>query len=249
MKELTWHDLDTDTEDEMIEDKIDNNKIEDKTEDDDKIEDMIEDKIDNNKIEDKINEDEIEDKINEDNIEVKIDDDKIEDKERTMYLDKINEQIDQANLLARIRNDSFSKNVEEICELMNELQDEIDSDDSWLRLFELNKINVLLDGALDYVWKTFYGKNREKHGEINIDKDKDIDEYVNKYTNIVNDKLELVNRIGELLDSTMIDVQNEVGIINEVKQASEIDIDTLKSIRNTLIKNFEKVERLYFRSY
>ena len=155
MKELTWHDLDTDTEDEMIEDKIDNNKIEDKIEDDDKIEDMIEDKIDNNKIEDKINEDEIEDKINEDNIEVKIDDDKIEDKERTMYLDKINEQIDQANLLARIRNNNFSKNVEEICELMNELQDEIYSDDSWLRLVELNKINVLLDEVLDYVWKTF----------------------------------------------------------------------------------------------
>ena len=43
---------------------------------------------------------------------------------------------------------------------------------------------MLLDGALDYVWKTFYGKNREKHGEINIDKDKDIGEYVNKYTNI-----------------------------------------------------------------
>ena len=52
-----------------------------------------------------------------------------------------------------------------------------------------------------------------------------------------------MNRIGELLDSTMIDVQNEVGMINEVKQASEIDIDTLKSISNTLIKNFEKVEK------
>ena len=58
-----------------------------------------------------------------------------------------------------------------------------------------------------------------------------------------------MNRIRELLDSTMIDVQNEVGMINEVKQASEIDIDTLKSISNTLIKNFEKVEKWYFRSY
>ena len=34
---------------------------------------------------------------------------------------------------------------------MNELHDEIYSDDSWLRLFELNKINVLIDEALDYV--------------------------------------------------------------------------------------------------
>ena len=91
------------------------------------------------------------------------------------------------NLLARIRN-NFSKNVEEICGLMNELWDEIYSDDSWF-IVELNKINVLLDEALHYVWKTIYNKNREKHDRINIDKYKDIGGYVSKYTNIVNDKL------------------------------------------------------------
>ena len=117
---------------------------------------------------------------------------------------------------------------------MNELQDEIYCDDSWLRLVELNKINVLMDDALDYVWKTVYCKNREKHEKIHVDKDKDIDGYVSKYTNIVNDKLELVDRIGELPDSTMVDVQNEVDMINEVRQASEIDTDTLKLMHNTL---------------
>ena len=60
---------------------------------------------------------------------------------------------------------------------MNELHDEIYSDDSWLRLVELNKINVLLDEVLDYVWKTLYSKNREKNERINIDKYKDIDGY------------------------------------------------------------------------
>ena len=80
------------------------------------------------------------------------------------------------NLLARIRND-FSKNVEEISELINKLHGEIYSDDSWLRLVELNKINVLLDEVLDYVWKTLYSKNREKNERINIDKYKDIDGY------------------------------------------------------------------------
>ena len=91
-----------------------------------------------------------------------------------------------------------------------------------------------------------YGENREKHEIINIDKDKDIDGYVSMYTDIVNDKLELVNRIGELLDNAMIDVQNEVSMINEAKQADEIGIGRLKSIRNTLIKI---LERWYFRSY
>ena len=55
---------------------------------------------------------------------------------------------------------------------MNELHDEIYSDDSWLRLAELNKINTLLDKSLDYVWKMIYGENSEKHENINIDKHK-----------------------------------------------------------------------------
>ena len=217
LKELTEQHLDTDTEDEMIKDKIDDGEIKYVI---DMIDDVTDDKIENMIEEEK-----------EDVIE--------ENKERTMDLNKINELIDQVNLLARIRN-NFSKNGEEICGLMNELHNEMYSDDSWLRILELNKINVSIDEALDYVWKTFYGKNREKHETINIDKDKDIDGYVSKYTNIVNNKLELVNRIGEFLDSTMIDVQNEVGMINEVKQASKIDIDTLKLMHNTLTKILEK---------
>ena len=192
---------------------------------DDKIEHMI----------DEEQEDKIEDTIDE---ELK---DMIEDKKvRTRHLDMINERIDHVNLLARIRND-FSKNVEEICRLMNKLHNEIYSDDSRLRLVELNKINMLLDEALDYVWKTLYDKNREKHERINIDKYKDIDGYVSKYTNIVNDKLELVNRIGEILDCAMIEVQNEVDMINEVKQKeSEIDIETLKLMHEALAKILKK---------
>ena len=147
-------------------------------------------------------------------------------------------------MLAKTRND-FLKN-DDVCMLMNELHDEIYSDDAWLRFVELNKISTLLDQSFDYVQKMIYGENREKHETINIDKDKDIDGYVSMYTDIVNDKLELVNRIGELLDNAMIDVQNEVSMINEAKQADEIGIDRLKSIRNTLIKI---LERWYFRSY
>ena len=109
---------------------------------------------------------------------------KEDNKERTIHLDKINELIDQVNLLAKTRN-NFSKHINEICILMNELQDEI-CDDSWLKLVELNKINALLDESLDYVWKMIYGENREKHEitNINIDKDKDIDGHVRMYTDI-----------------------------------------------------------------
>ena len=138
----------------------------------------------------------------------------IDDNKTFTDLDKTNELIDHVNLLAKTRND-FSKNVCKICELLNELQDETYNDDSWLRLVELNKINTLLGESLDYVWKMVYDGNREKHEKIDIDKDKDIDGYVSKYTDIINDKLELVNKIGELLDNLMADVQNVVDMVRE----------------------------------
>ena len=64
--------------------------------------------------------------------------------ERAKYLVKTNKLIDQVNLLAKVRK-GFLDNINKICILMSELQDEIYADDSWLRLLELNKINALLD--------------------------------------------------------------------------------------------------------
>ena len=77
LKELTERDLDTDTEDEMIEDKIDDWEVKDVI---DKIDDVADDNI-----EDTIEEEQ------EDTIE--------NNKERTTHLNKINKQIDHANLL------------------------------------------------------------------------------------------------------------------------------------------------------
>ena len=95
---------------------------------------------------------------------------------------------------------------------MSELQDEIYADDSWLRLLELNKINALLDKSWDYIWKTIYSKKRKKKeiNNIDINKEKDIDGYVSKYTGIVNDKSELVNKIGELIDSITVNIDNKI---------------------------------------
>ena len=98
---------------------------------------------------------------------------------KQMYLEILTKIIKQT---AKIRID-YSKSVNEIIEIMNELHD----DDPHLRLFELNRINALLDKSLDYAWELSDGGNREKH-EITIDKDKDKDMYVNRYTDIINDK-------------------------------------------------------------
>ena len=55
----------------------------------------------------------------------------------------------------------------------------------------------MLDETLGSIWKMIFLENREKHEKINIDKD--IDGYVSMYSDIINDKLELVNRIGEFV--------------------------------------------------
>ena len=43
---------------------------------------------------------------------------------------------------------------------MRELQDEIYSDDSYLRLVELEKIDAVIDEALNAVWSMICGENR-----------------------------------------------------------------------------------------
>ena len=102
---------------------------------------------------------------------------KTEDKN---ILDKINNKIDTINELnnglTKIKAE-VTKKIELIYESMCELQGEIYSDDSWLRLVELEKIDAIIDEALNVVWNMICGENRISSEEIKIDKHKDIDGY------------------------------------------------------------------------
>ena len=110
---------------------------------------------------------------------------------------------------------------------VHELQDEIYSDDSWLRLVELNKIDAIIDEALNAVWKKFYRKNRVNPEMIKIDKHKDIDGYVSKLTDIINNKIALLNGICDAIDHAMSEIKNETNMIDEkIHKASEMDNDT-----------------------
>ena len=94
----------------------------------------------------------------------------------------------------------------------------------------------MLDKSLDYAWELSHSGNREKH-EITIDKDKDM--YVNRYADIINDKLDVVNEIGELIDSYMADANNIVDGINEShNNSSAFDIlaEDLKKCKDTILK-------------
>ena len=123
--------------------------------------------------------------------------------------------IDQVNMVFEARK-GFLNNIDKMSILKDDLQDEIFSDDPQLMLFELNQINKLADESLDYIWNMLYGKNIEKDEitDINIDKNKDIDGYMSKDIKIINDKSEVINKLGELLDSIVNELQNVIGIDN-----------------------------------
>ena len=76
-----------------------------------------------------------------------------------------------------------------------------------------------------------YGKNKISPEKININKHKDIDGYASKLTDVINNKIELVNRVGGALDHVMSEIKNETNMIDEkIHKVSEMDNDTLHLI-------------------
>ena len=162
---------------------------------------------------------------------------KTETKNKDM-VDKINDKINMINkLYNRLEKAKANviKRIELICKGIRELEDEIYSDDSWFRLVELEKIDAIIDEALNVVWNMICGENRICPEEIKIDKHKDIDGYVSKLTAVINNKIELMNKMGGVIDHVMSEIKNETNMIDEkIHKVSEMDNDTLHLIGNKL---------------
>ena len=123
-----------------------------------------------------------------------------------------------------------------IYEAMHEVEDEI-YDDLWLRLVELNKIKDILEDALNVVSKEIYGKNKKSSKIIQIDQDKATDGYVNKLTDVINNEINLIDKVGETINHVMHEINNETNMVNEIiNKASVMDNDTLHSIDDKLDK-------------
>ena len=87
------------------------------------------------------------------------------------------------------------------------------------------------DNLLNHIWKIIYGKNKVNNeiNSIDIDKKKDAKGYTNKYINIVNDKICLINNVLELTDELMEDIDKNT--------YNDIAISKMKVFKN----NFKKI--------
>ena len=67
-------------------------------------------------------------------------------------------------------------------------------------------------------------KNRISSNKINIDKYRDIDGYVSKLTDVIDNRIELLNRAGDSIDHIVSDIKNETNMIDEkIYNVSEMD--------------------------
>lgn len=156
----------------------------------------------------------------------------------SIYIEMINSQITQVNMFSTVRN-MYAENIGKISCLMEDRGEHEIYDDPWLRLNELQNINVLMDESFDSIWRLIYSRDREyekiKNGECS-----DIDKFVVEYTDIINDKIEFLNKIGEMLDNLMIEIQSKTDMVKDVKQKENIDDEALKWIYDTLDKILKK---------
>ena len=102
-------------------------------------------------------------------------------------LDKVNNKINNitdANKIITKVNAKVKKKIE----LINKSSLFVLQKASCLRLAELNKIDAIIDDALNLIWNMIYKKNRISSNKINIDKHEDIDGYVSKFTDVIINK-------------------------------------------------------------
>ena len=87
----------------------------------------------------------------------------------------------------------------------------------------------------------FMEKKKRKSIKINnIDKNKDIDGYVNKLTDVINNKIKLVRTITIKINSIMCDINNISNRVNKnMDKASNMDNDTPHLIDDILNKFIE----------
>ena len=88
----------------------------------------------------------------------------------------------------------------------------------------------MVDDLINLIWILMYGENRVNNeiNNIDADKEKDANRYVQKYINIVNDEISLLNNVSESIDDLM------GGI--DVNTSNDIALKKLKDFKSHILK-------------
>ena len=79
---------------------------------------------------------------------------------------------------------------------------------------------------------------------INIDKYNVIDGYESKLTDVINNEIQLINKIGETINHIRHEINNKTNMVNEITdKASVIDNDTLYLIDHKLDKIIRQTKK------
>ena len=150
----------------------------------------------------------------------------VENYKDSLFKDKIILKSQQ-----RFRSDHHRVYTEEVNKIVLSSNDD-------KRLQTYDKITTYPYGTSVIKVCEFIKKNRTSSHMINIDKNKDIDGYVSKLNDVINNKIELLNGVGELIYHIISDIKNETNMIDEkIYKVSEMDNDTLHLI-NDKVKEF-----------
>ena len=127
-------------------------------------------------------------------------DKEIKDNDEEMaYTEMLNKMIDRVNEF-KLTEFSYTSYINKVNEILIVLSDDDEIyEDPWLKLNELYNINALIDQLLEEIWKLATVRNKKADKKINIDKYLETDKYVDEYTDIIDDKIDLLNNLGLIL--------------------------------------------------
>ena len=119
--------------------------------------------------------------------------------EEMAYIEMLNKMIDKVNEF-KLTEFSYTSYINKVNEILIVLSDDDEIyEDPWLKLNELYNINALIDQLLEEIWKLATVRNKKADKKINIDKYLETDKYVDEYTDIIDDKIDLLNNLGLIL--------------------------------------------------
>ena len=87
--------------------------------------------------------------------------------------------------------------------------------ESQLKLIELIRLDTLLNDSINVIWREIYGRNKRIIKKIDINEIKNVDTFIHKLINVINNNKQLIRTLVIVkLDRIISDIKIKSGIGN-----------------------------------